>query len=119
MKLFTEIEKIDILGRCKDDNYVELVMVLTAPFEDSKEHLAELQAKVQYYLEAINSEQFEEEFGRPSINTVRILVQCLHPPTAVLLKVIDLLTPQVEKYNSQLRFEYKDWQEILQEMKKR
>lgn len=118
MPLFTEIEKIDLMGKRKDDGYVELVMILSMPFDGSQQHVLELQSKLKYYIEAIHSQAFEDDYCVPTTETVRIVIQYLHKPHPLLLEIVKNIQPQVEKYGCQLRTEYLDANEALKELLK-
>lgn len=73
------LDAIDIVGQ-RHDGGVDLVIVNSNPADVSPETRELLRRKIAGYLQAINSDAFQEEFGFPSAKQTRIVVTCQTEP---------------------------------------
>ncbi len=80
-------ESIDILGKRRDGG-VDLVIVSSSHLDGSPETQKLLLDKIESYLEQINGEEFAVEFGRPTAERVRIIVQCVDDPDETIRDLV-------------------------------
>jgi hypothetical protein len=67
------LDQIDIVGK-RNDGGVDLIIVVSAPLLDSKEHKNLLQEKIEMYAREIRAPQFRSELGVLESSPIQILV---------------------------------------------
>ena len=79
--MFYDAEKVDIIAVRKDGG-IELLIISTGKFDDSKEQQDLLLTKVNNYIEYLNSNEFNEDY--PGIDNKWIIVSYNRKPTLLL-----------------------------------
>ena len=95
------IHAIDIVGR-RQDGGVDLFLVVSAPLTGTPEHQTLLLDKLEAYLEHVESPAFRDEFGEPSPDRVRVVIQCAHPPHAAIRQLLQRAVPMAEEHHAGL-----------------
>ena len=98
------IENIDIII-VKKDGRVNLGIVISGFLNNDLETQKILLKKINNYLEYINSEEFSEEFGKPSPTKTRICLFCSTEPHKEIIEIIAGIKPQVKQWNSSIEIE--------------
>lgn len=79
--MFYDADSVDIIAVRKDGG-IELLIISTGKFDDSKEQQDLLLTKVNNYIEYLNSDEFNEEY--PGIDNKWIIVSYNRKPTLLL-----------------------------------
>lgn len=95
------LDSIDVLGH-RHDGGVDLVIVDSDPTDASPETRKLLKQKIAGYLQAINSDGFQEQFGFPPAEKTRIVVECLTRPNPKLVNWVEEWKPWVEANRARL-----------------
>jgi hypothetical protein len=83
-----DVEAIDVVGSRRDGG-VDLVIVTSSHLEGSSETQKLLLAKIESYLAQINGHEFEAEFGTPSPERIRIIVNCVDEPSESIRDLVE------------------------------
>ena len=83
---------VDIVGKRRDGG-VDLVVVVSGFLGSSESEQAILRSKLQSYLDAVYSEEFQLEFGTPSLERTRVLISCAVPPAEEIAVLVEQLSP--------------------------
>lgn len=100
--MFYDADSVDIIAVRKDGG-IELLIVSTGKFDDSKEQQNLFLNKIGNYIEYLNSEEFKKEY--PNVNNKWIVVSYNRKPTLLLnnlFKKIETLVKD-EGINFQLK----------------
>ena len=84
------LDSIDILGRRKSGG-ADLVIVVSSFLDDIPEHEELLRQKIQNYVDAILSNEFQNDFGNIANNPYTIILKCViepHPNMTLLIQAI-------------------------------
>ena len=83
---------IDIVGARRDGGVV-LVLVVSGHLGPSIAEQKLLRSRLQFYLDTIYSEDFQQEFGAPTAERTRILISCVVPPAPEVIDLVEQLSP--------------------------
>ena len=97
-------DKIDVIGRDKEDGYIALTISDHLEWDESNEKLPILQAKINSYLEFVESGQLLEEYPDAAECEVRIELVCKYQPNEEGLNFFSLAAPVLE--SAGLKFEW-------------
>ena len=97
------INALDILAVRKDGKGVELVIVTSAHLDSSAITQELILDKIQNYLGYINSEEFENEFGKLSPENILIKLKCIDEPDPLIKELFRKIVPWVEENNARIK----------------
>jgi hypothetical protein len=100
------LDSIDVFGQ-RNDGGVDLIIVDSNPADTSSETRRRLQLKIAGYLDAINSDAFQEEFNFPPAEKTRIIVVCRTEPNPKLAEWIEEWKPWVEGRRARVQLSVK------------
>lgn len=95
------LDSIDLIGQ-RHDGGVDLAIVDSNPADASPETRELLRRKIAGYLQAINSDAFQEEYGFPPAEQTRIVVACLTEPSPELARWVEEWQPWVAANRARL-----------------
>lgn len=98
------LESIDIIGQRRDGG-VDLAIVVSAYLDATPEHELLLKQKVQNYVDAIFSAEFQAEYGELEAKQFAILIKCLEPPHPEILPLVDVLAARLAEFEISLVLE--------------
>jgi hypothetical protein len=98
------IDRIDVVSVTKSGE-VQLSIISAGYLDDSPYTEERIIEKINTYLEFINSNDFKEEFGNPSVDKTSIILKCRQKPHDRVLDLIHEIQEQVKTYNASLSVE--------------
>ncbi|MBX9697399.1 MAG: hypothetical protein K2X53_04870, partial [Alphaproteobacteria bacterium] len=88
------IDRVDVMAVTKSGEV--LLSIVSAGYLDDSQYTEErIIEKVNTYLGYINSDDFKEEFGTPSIDKTSIILKCTQKPHVRVLDLIHEIQEQV------------------------
>lgn len=87
---------------------VTLVIVVAGYLNDSSYTEERVIEKINNYLYYINSSDFEEEFGAPSVKKTNIVFHCTQKPHDSVFKLLQEIQRHVNSANASLSIEIKN-----------
>lgn len=100
--MFYDADSVDIIAVRKDGG-IELLIVSSGKFDDSKEQQNLFLNKISNYIEYLNSEEFEKEYS--NVNNKWIVVSYNRKPTLLLNKLFKKIETLVK--NEGINFQLK------------
>lgn len=100
-----ESNKIDAMGKSKENR--ELIFLITdhLDWENEHEHLLILQNKINSYLEFIESKQYLETYSQDIFEGYVIEIHFQHEMSENCFKFLEVVANQVEELNIKIRVE--------------
>lgn len=100
-----EADKIDGMGKGKEN--VELILLITdhLGWENEQEHLVILQNKINSYLGFIESKQYVETYPNDNFENYVIEIHFKNGISKNCFKFLDVVANQVEEFNIKIRAE--------------
>lgn len=95
------IDQVDLVAKRRDGG-VDLFIIPNAPLDGSAETQQLLLDKIASYLEQLNTEAFQTEFGHPAPELIKIVVLCTVPPDPVIIELVERAVPWVIENNARL-----------------
>lgn len=96
------LEQFDILGKRRDGG-VDMVIVVSSTLHDSEEHRMLFMKKLENYVNASRSEEFEAEFGA---GPYRIIARLSDEPDDSLLELFEKARLLLEDLEIDFKYEY-------------
>ncbi len=98
------VGNIDIVGARKDGG-VDLFIVTTSRLNGDPATQQLLLAKIQSYLEQLNTPEFQAEFKHPPADKTLIVVNCKEAPDLVIKELITRAQPWVQENHARLEIQ--------------
>lgn len=100
-----ETDKIDGMGKGKEN--IELILLITdhLDWENEQEHLMILQNKINSYLGFIESKQYVETYPNDNFENCVIEIHFKNGMSENCFKFLDAVANQVEEFNIKIRAE--------------
>ena len=98
------LDSIDVLGRRKGGG-ADLVIIVSSFLDDSPEHEHLLKQKIQNYVDAILSDEFQNDFGNIANNPYSIILKCTVEPHPNMTSLIQVIAQYLSGYDIKLTLE--------------
>jgi len=95
------VETIDIVGERKDGG-LDLCIVVSSKLEDSEHHANLVRQKIQNYVNAIYSNEWQKEYGEHPIN---IVMKCAELPNQQIIALIAAIKTHLAEFSIVLSVE--------------
>ena len=95
------LDNIDMITKQKDGS-VELIIISSGYLDESDYTLNRIEDKINNYLYYINSGEFKEDFGIPTIVRTRIILSCTEVPNVEVEKYIKSIREIVNEHNASI-----------------